>query len=129
MKDRPPRWVVPLLTGQAVAFGVTLALLIVPANSIFLDAYGSEWLPATYIAVAVVGSAASAFIARAARRSRLARVAAASLGALGVLFLAPIGLVFLVKNWQENKKSFFIQIAGLAFVVVGAVLGHPAPTQ
>lgn len=48
---------------------------------------------------------------------------------LGVLFLAPIGLVFLVKNWQENKKSFFIQIAGLAFVVVGAVLGHPAPTQ
>ena len=48
---------------------------------------------------------------------------------LGVLFLAPIGLVFLVKNWQENKKSFFIQIAGLALVVVGVVLGHPAPTQ
>ena len=55
MSDRPPRWVVPLLTGQAVAFGVTLALLIVPANAIFLDAYGSEWLPATYIAIAVVG--------------------------------------------------------------------------
>lgn len=48
---------------------------------------------------------------------------------LGVLFIAPIGLVFLVKNWQENKKSFFIQIAGLAMVIVGAVLGHPAPTQ
>lgn len=48
---------------------------------------------------------------------------------LGVLFLAPIGLIFLVKNWQENKKSFFIQIAGLAFVIVGSVLGHPAPTQ
>ncbi len=48
---------------------------------------------------------------------------------LGVLFLAPIGLVFLVKNWQENKKSFFIQVAGLALVVVGVVLGHPAPTQ
>ncbi|HEV8700984.1 MAG TPA: hypothetical protein VGV60_06905 [Candidatus Polarisedimenticolia bacterium] len=48
---------------------------------------------------------------------------------LGVLFLAPVGLVFLVKNWQENKKSFFIQVAGLALVVVGVVLGHPAPTQ
>ena len=48
---------------------------------------------------------------------------------LGVLFLAPVGLVFLVKNWQENKKSFFIQAAGLALVIVGVVLGHPAPTQ
>ena len=48
---------------------------------------------------------------------------------LGVIFLAPIGLVFLVKNWQENKKSFLIQVAGLALVVVGVVLGHPAPTQ
>ena len=48
---------------------------------------------------------------------------------LGVIFLAPVGLVFLVKNWQENKKSFLIQVAGLALVVVGVVLGHPAPTQ
>ncbi|HXU12897.1 MAG TPA: hypothetical protein VN898_13110 [Candidatus Binatia bacterium] len=48
---------------------------------------------------------------------------------LGVLFIAPVGLFFLVKNWQENKKSFFIQLAGLACVIVGAVLGHPAPTQ
>lgn len=48
---------------------------------------------------------------------------------LGVLFLAPIGLVFLVKNWRENKKSFFIQLAGAALLVVGVVLGHPAPTQ
>jgi len=48
---------------------------------------------------------------------------------LGVLFIAPVGLFFLVKNWQENKRSFFIQLAGLALVIVGAVLGHPAPTQ
>lgn len=48
---------------------------------------------------------------------------------LGVIFLAPVGLVFLVKNWQENKKSFLIQVAGLALVIVGVVLGHPAPTQ
>ena len=56
VNSTPPRGVVGLLTAQALAFGVTLALLLVPANSLFLDAYGSEWLPATYIAIAVVGS-------------------------------------------------------------------------
>ena len=55
MNGAPPRGVVGLLTAQAFAFGVTLALLLVPANSLFLDAYGSEWLPVTYIAIAVVG--------------------------------------------------------------------------
>ena len=75
MSDPPPRGVVGLLTAQALAFGVTLALLIIPANALFLDAYGSEWLPATYIAIAVFGSGASALIARAARRTRLVRVA------------------------------------------------------
>ena len=56
MSDTPPRGVVGLLTAQALAFGVTLALLIIPANALFLDAYGSEWLPATYIAIAVFGT-------------------------------------------------------------------------
>ena len=70
MSDTPPRGVVGLLTAQALAFGVTLALLIIPANALFLDAYGSEWLPATYIAIAVFGSGASALIARAARRTQ-----------------------------------------------------------
>ena len=44
-------------------------------------------LPATYIAIAVIGSGASALIARAARRTRLVRVATASLGALAALGL------------------------------------------
>ena len=88
MSSTLPRGVVGLLTAQALAFGVTLALLIIPANALFLDAYGSEWLPATYIAVAVFGSAGSALIARAARRTRLARVATGSLGALAVLYAA-----------------------------------------
>jgi len=47
---------------------------------------------------------------------------------LGVLFLAPVGLVFLVKNWQESKKSFLLSIVGAALVVAGAVLGQPVPT-
>ena len=88
MSGTSPRGVVGLLTAQALAFGVTLALLIIPANALFLDAYGSEWLPATYIAVAIFGSAGSALFARAARRTRLVRVATASLGALAVLYAA-----------------------------------------
>ena len=51
MSTRSLRVVVVLLTAEAFAFGVTLALLIVPANALFLDAYGAEWLPATYIAI------------------------------------------------------------------------------
>ena len=66
--DASPRGVLGLLTAQALAFGVSLALLIVPANSIFLDAYGSEWLPVTYIAIAIAGTAVASLIARAARR-------------------------------------------------------------
>ena len=73
MSDTPRRGVVALLTGQALAFGVMLALVVIPANALFLDAYGAKWLPATYIAIAVFGTAASALVARAARRTRLVR--------------------------------------------------------
>jgi hypothetical protein len=47
---------------------------------------------------------------------------------LGVLFLAPVGLVFLVKNWRESKKSFVLSLVGAGLVVAGALLGQPAPT-
>ena len=43
---------------------------------------------------------------------------------LGVILLAPIGLVFLFKNWRESKTSFLLQVAGLILVVAGALLGH-----
>jgi hypothetical protein len=46
---------------------------------------------------------------------------------LGVILLAPIGLVFLFKNWRENKTSFLLQLVGLVLVVVGVLLGHPVP--
>ena len=78
MSALPARGVIPLLTAQALAFGVMLALLVVPANAIFLNPYGSKWLPATYIAIAVFGSGATALIAWAARRMRLVQVATAS---------------------------------------------------
>ena len=51
MSDTPERGVVALLTAQALVFGVMLALVVIPANALFLDAYGAKWLPATYIAI------------------------------------------------------------------------------
>ena len=48
---------------------------------------------------------------------------------LGVMLLAPVGLVFLVKNWRESKTSFLIQLAGVALMIVAMILGQPAQVQ
>src|SRR4029079_4685223 len=44
VSDTPERGVVALLTAQALAFGVMLALVVVPAQALFLHAYGAEVL-------------------------------------------------------------------------------------
>jgi hypothetical protein len=121
----PPRGVVGLLTAQAFAFGVTLALLVIPANALFLDAYGSEWLPATYIAIAVVGSGVSALIARAARRTRLARVATASLGALALLYALSWAILLADGVWVSAVLLVLFPIAlQVGFVFIGGQAGR-----
>ncbi|WP_321406152.1 hypothetical protein [Tolumonas auensis] len=39
---------------------------------------------------------------------------------LGCLLFTPISLVFLVLHWQKAKNPFFLQLAGLAVVLLGA---------
>jgi hypothetical protein len=113
------------LTAQALAFGVTLALLLVPANALFLDEYGSEWLPATYIAIAVFGTAASALIARAARRTRLVRVATAVLGALAALFAASWLILVAGGVWVSALLLVLFPIAlQIGFVFIGGQAGR-----
>ena len=125
MSDAPPRGVVALLTAQAVAFGVALALLVIPANSLFLDAYGAEWLPATYIAIAVVGSAASALIARAARRTRLARVATVTLLAFALLFAISWPILVVGGLWMSAVLLVAFPIAlQVGFVFIGGQAGR-----
>ncbi|HEU0304205.1 MAG TPA: hypothetical protein VFR32_06460, partial [Gaiellaceae bacterium] len=125
MTSGPPRGVIGLLTAQALAFGVTLALLVIAANSLFLDAYGSEWLPATYIAVAVVGSGAAALVARAARRTRLERVATVSLGALALLFGASWLILVAGGIWVSAVLLVLFPIALQAgFVFIGGQAGR-----
>ena len=125
MTSAPARGVVGLLTAQALAFGVTLALLIIPANALFLDAYGSEWLPATYIASAVFGSGASIFIARAARHTRLVRVATISLGALAALYAASWLILVAGGVWVSAVLLVTFPIAlQLGFVFIGGQAGR-----
>ncbi len=125
MNSTPTRGVVRLLSAQALAFGVTLALLLIPANALFLDAYGSEWLPATYIAIAIVGSGASALIARAARRTRLARVATAALGSLALLFGASWVILVAGGVWVSAVLLVLFPIAlQIGFVFIGGQAGR-----
>lgn len=41
---------------------------------------------------------------------------------LGCLLVPPVSLVFIVLHWGVAKKPFFIQLAGIAVVLVAAVL-------
>jgi HEAT repeat protein len=60
------------------------ALLGIVANAMFLDAYGSAWLPATYIAIGAAGIVVSGAIARTAQRFDLLGISLAVLGAAAV---------------------------------------------
>ena len=84
---RPPgHAVVHWLTAQSVLFGATAALLGIVANAMFLEAYGSGWLPVTYIVIGIAGVVVSGTIARSARRFDMMRIAVIVLGAAAVLF-------------------------------------------
>jgi hypothetical protein len=121
----PERGVIALLTAQALAFGVMLALVVIPANTLFLDAYGAKWLPATYIAIAVVGTAASTFVARAARRTRLVRVATVSLAAMAVLYAASWLILLADGVWVSAALLVMFPIAlQMGFVFIGGQAGR-----
>jgi hypothetical protein len=125
MSASPVRGVILLLTAQALAFGVMLGLLVVPANALFLNAYGSKWLPATYIAIAVVGGGASALIAWAARRVRLVQVATASLVSLTVLYAASWLILLAGGVWVSALLLVLFPIAlQMGFVFIGGQAGR-----
>jgi hypothetical protein len=63
---------VALLGGQAIALGLMMAFLVVPASALFLAEYGASKLPYVYIAVGAAGVAVSAGMTRAQRSLSLA---------------------------------------------------------
>ena len=72
------------LTAQAVVFGAMAALLGIVANAMFLDAFGSSWLPVTYIAIGAAGIIVSGAVAQAARRFGLIGIALVVLGGAAI---------------------------------------------
>ena len=121
----PSRRAARLLMAQAFAFGVTMALLLVVGNALFLDAYGSEWLPATYVAVAVVGVSLSWLLARTLRRFSLVAVGAVTLGAQAVLFFASWLLLVSGSLWISAVLVVLFPLAiQIGFVFVGGQAGR-----
>ena len=126
LAGRTTRGAVWWLTAQTVAFGFTAALVGVVANAMFLDAYGSGWLPVTYIVVGGAGVAVSAGIAAASRRFDLVPIAVAVLGGITAAFVG----AWLVAGggggaWVSGPLLvLFAILIELGFVFVGMQAGR-----
>lgn len=42
---------------------------------------------------------------------------------IGCLIIPFVALIFVIMHWSAAKKAFFIQLAGLALIFIGVVLG------
>jgi HEAT repeat protein len=120
------RGAVAWLTAQSLVFGAMAALLGIVANAMFLDAYGSEWLPVTYIAIGAAGIVVSGAIARTAERFGLLRIALSVLGAAAV----GLGVAWLVARGGEAPwvsvplLVLFPILVQLGFVFIGGQAGR-----
>lgn len=120
------RGAVAWLTAQTLVFGAMAALLGIVANAMFLDAYGSAWLPATYIAIGAAGIVVSGAVARTAQRFDLLGIALAVLGAAA----AGLGLAWLVAAGGDAAwvsvplLVLFPILIQLGFVFVGGQAGR-----
>jgi hypothetical protein len=131
MTDLHVRRVVAILSGQAFAFGLSESLLLISANAIFLNAYGSKWLPLTYVAIAIVGTVLAAAVARTLRRWPLPWVAIAAEAAVALLFLAA-WLVLSVSNgvWVSAPLLvLFPVLLQIGFIFVGGQAGRTLDLQ
>ena len=116
------RW----LVAQSVVFGIVAALLGVVANTMFLEAYGAQWLPLTYVVIGAAGAAVSSAVARSARRFDLVRIAVVVLGATAVLLLAAwVATLGGGGAWVSGPLLvLFPVLIQLGFVFVGAQAGR-----
>ena len=120
------RATVLLLAAQAVGLGIAAALLVIPANGIFLAAYGAEWLPLTYVGIAALGSSASVVIARSLRRWTLPTVAVAVLASIAATLLATWAIMVASgSSWPSAiDLMMFPVLLQLGFVIIGGQAGR-----
>jgi ATP/ADP translocase len=120
-----PRTVL-LLAAQALWFGIAAALLVIPANGIFLATYGAKWLPLTYVGIAGLGSVASIVIARSLRRWSLSSVSVIVLAWLvaTILISSVIVSLFDVAWPSVVLLMLFPILLQLGFVIIGGQAGR-----
>ena len=131
MTEPAPRRVVALLAGQAFAFGLSESLLLIVANAIFLDAYGSKWLPLTYVGIAVAGTLVAAGVARTVRRWPLPRVAIVTEASVALLFVAAWAVLTASGGaWVSAPLLvLFPVLLQIGFVFVGGQAGRLLDVQ
>ncbi|HVJ96574.1 MAG TPA: HEAT repeat domain-containing protein, partial [Acidimicrobiia bacterium] len=123
--DRATR--VALLAGQGCALGLMMAWILIPASTIFLEEYGPERLPVTYIGAACAGILSSSALSAALRRKPLAQVATNILVAMAALLVAAWALLRADAIWVSFALLVLVPIVvpvGFVFIVgqAGALL-------
>lgn len=111
-----------LLGGQAIALGLTVSFLVVPASAVFLHTYGAAALPYAYIVVAIAGVAVSSTLTVVQRRMPLGRLALAVI----LVHVAVVALGWaLLSVWELAWVTFVLIVLfplsiPTGFLVVGS---------
>jgi hypothetical protein len=108
-----------LLGGQAIALGLTVAFLVVPASAVFLHAFGAGALAYAYIVVAVVGVGVSSALTVAQRRMPLGRLALVVI-ATHVVVVAVSW--FLLSRWDLTWVTFVLIVLFPVSIPTGFLL-------
>jgi hypothetical protein len=114
------------LTAQTVVFGAMAALFGVAANAMFLGAYGSAWLPVTYLAIAVAGVIVSGGVARLGAALDLVPTALIVLGSATAALAASWAIAIALDGvWVSAPLLVLFPILiQLGFVFVGGQAGR-----
>ena len=125
MSEPRPRQMVALLAGQAFAFGLSESLLLITANAIFLNAYGSKWLPLTYVAIAIVGTLLAAGVARTLRLWPLPPVAVVTEMTVALVFFGSWAVLAAGGTWVSAALLvLFPVLLQIGFIFVGGQAGR-----
>ena len=115
-----------LLIGQSLWLGVSLALLVITANALFLTDFGSKALPYVYITVAIAGSLVSYGLTTLQKRWTLPRIIILTLVMLAIFFfLCWLGVTAVKFRWASFALIVsFSLVIQTGFVFLGGQAGR-----
>mgnify|MGYP003694557535 CR=1 FL=1 len=122
---------VRLLAAQAFVFGLSESLLVIASSAIFLAAYGSKWLPITFVAIALFGTLIAAWIARVVRHRPLPYIAILVESVVGVFFFGAWAVLTLWSGvWVSAPLLVLFPILlQVGFVFIGGQAGRLLDVQ